>query len=822
MRVSKLSIGAVFLIGAVPAVYAQTGSDTMPNESRIEAVVIQGNTRKGTENNIINLQRKSVEVIERVGSTQLEKQGISNAATAVTKATGTQKQEGSGQIIIRGLGDRYNGTTMNGLVIPSDNPELKNINLEIFKTSIIEYIALDKVYHPRLSGDFGGANINIVSKEHIGRPYLKLGIGSAVNLQTFDKGNFKLQDGGPGFFGYKKASFDKGNPYTNYPFSTNWNFKNADNPFNSSMDIEGGVSFGKLSVFGYAGFDNSYVYSQGQEGWYDSTGDAMKRLEVERFTYSTNNTALLNLAYKFNGRNRIGFTSNFIHTSKQDARFFNGYMREIGGNVYINRGDNKITSTLINQLYGNHKFKDTWSADWGVGYNIMDSQRPDRLQNTIDQTNNIFITGSAINNHRYFDELNDKTLNGFLTLTKSFDNLKVNFGYNGLYKDRTFDNTTIGLNFTMQTTVDHNNVDGVINPANNGIIIYNTFRPDNSRYLPFNYSLEQNVQSGFVNLDYQFSDRLVVQAGGRFDYVNLNSNWDDSILGIGQKKQTYNKFLPALNAKYSLTDRQNIRLSASKTYTLPQPKELVPISYYDVTTNVYGNPNLRPSDNYNVDLKWEWFAKPGEVISLTAFGKYLLDPIARTTYSTAASSDMTYFNIANWGYVIGAEVELRKDLYDWDHSKFYTFLNATYMHSDQELKSEEEFIAENNGKVIQFNGQSNDKVQGVADLLANVNLGYHQKLGTGKASMDFVVTYSYVGKSLFALGTNMIGNFYENPVHLLDANLKFEFDRIGVGITARNLVNSENKIEQVIKGAGYTHRNYTKGRELGVSLSYKF
>src|SRR5690606_7000390 len=162
-----------FLIGAVPAVYAQTGSDTMPNESRIEAVVRQGNKRKGTENNIINLQRKSVEVIERVVSAQLEKEGTSKADTAEPKAPGTQKQEGSGQIIIRGLGDRYNGTTMNGLVIPSDNPELKNINLEIFKTSIIEYIALDKVYHPRLSGDFGGANINIVSKEHIGRPYLK-------------------------------------------------------------------------------------------------------------------------------------------------------------------------------------------------------------------------------------------------------------------------------------------------------------------------------------------------------------------------------------------------------------------------------------------------------------------------------------------------------------------------------------------------------------------------------------------------------------------------------------------------------------------------
>ena len=125
---------------------AQQKNDTVKSTKNIEGVIIQGSTKKGKESNLINLQRKSVEVIERVGSVQLEKQGVGDVATAVTKATGTQKQEGSGQIFVRGLGDRYNGTTLNGLEIPSDNPEFKNINLEIFKTSMIEYLSLDKVF----------------------------------------------------------------------------------------------------------------------------------------------------------------------------------------------------------------------------------------------------------------------------------------------------------------------------------------------------------------------------------------------------------------------------------------------------------------------------------------------------------------------------------------------------------------------------------------------------------------------------------------------------------------------------------------------------
>lgn len=819
MKAKTISISALFLCMSTTVLLAQNSRDTLKGEKKIDEVKIIGNTKKSSESNIISTQKKSVEVIERVGAVQLEKQGIGDVATAVTKATGTQKQEGSGQIIIRGLGDRYNSTTLNGLVIPSDNPEFKNINLEIFKTSIVEYISLDKVYNPRLSGDFGGANINIVSKEHSGKPYFKIGIGSSLNLQTFDR-TFKVQDGGPGFFGYKESTFNK----SGYPYKTNWNFKNADNPFNSNMEVEGGFGIGKLSVFGYAGFENSYAYSNGKEGFFDSTGSAIKDLNSERYTYNTNTTALLNLAYKFNSRNKIGFTSNFIHSSEQDARFFKGYMREIGLDVYINRGDNKITSTLINQLYGNHKIGETWTADWGLGYNFLSSKRPDRLQNTIDAENLILNTGSLVNNHRYFDDLTDNTLNGFLSVSKQFDNLKINAGYNGTHKERKFNNTTIGINrVNYSAQVDPDNIDAFINVLNDSNFTYGTFQDPSNKYVPFFYNFTQDIQSGYVNLDYKFGDKFIVQLGGRYDYVNIESKWNDIISRDGKKDKQYNKFLPALNAKYSINDKQNLRLSASKTYTLPQPKELVPIAYYDVTTNVYGNPNLYPSDNYNLDLKWELFPKSGEIFSITAFGKYIPNPIARTTFSTASSSDMTYFNIANWGYVFGAEMELRKDIYQWSNSKLYTFLNGTYMHSQQELKSEAEFAKENEEKVIAFNGQEKDAVQGVADFLANVNLGYNQKFGFEKSnSVDFVITYSYVGKSLFALGTNRVGNFYENPIHLLDTTIKFNIKQIGIGVTARNLINSENKIEQVNDAGSFTHKSYTKGRQIGLNLSYKF
>jgi hypothetical protein len=108
---------------------------------KLEDVVVKASAGgREKESALLLDQKKAVEIKQSIGAQEMARKGVSDVATAVTKTTGITKQEGSGNIFVRGLGDRYNSTTMNGLPIPSNDPEKKNINLEIFSTDIVEYV----------------------------------------------------------------------------------------------------------------------------------------------------------------------------------------------------------------------------------------------------------------------------------------------------------------------------------------------------------------------------------------------------------------------------------------------------------------------------------------------------------------------------------------------------------------------------------------------------------------------------------------------------------------------------------------------------------
>jgi len=107
----------------------------------LEEVKLKANTSKQKESALLMDQRKAVTIDQKIGVEELSKKGVSNVATALTKTTGISKQQGSGAIFVRGLGDRYNVTTLNGLPLPSNNPSNKNIDLNIFSTDIIEFIS---------------------------------------------------------------------------------------------------------------------------------------------------------------------------------------------------------------------------------------------------------------------------------------------------------------------------------------------------------------------------------------------------------------------------------------------------------------------------------------------------------------------------------------------------------------------------------------------------------------------------------------------------------------------------------------------------------
>lgn len=833
--------------------YAQEKNDTIKNEKKIEGVIIQGTTKKGSESNIISIQKKSVEVIERVGSVQLEKQGVGDVSVAVTKATGSQKQEGSGQIFIRGLGDRNNSTTINGLQVPSNDPLYKNIDLSIIKTDMIDFIGLEKVYNPKLWGDMSGANVDIVTKVYTGKPYFKVNLGSSVNFNAVQKNNFFLQDG-PSYFGFTKINQPSKNSIVNqgYVFKTSWKNQETNNPFNSSLNFDFGTNFkigeqGKLSIFGYGGFDNSYDYFKGTTGGsYDGQDNSLRIYDnAEEYRYTTNTTGVVNVNYKINSNHNINLSSNYIHTSEQKLGNYSGYNRDYYDNdpsqerfiTQQRRATYRINDLISNQLRGEHTLSEPLKISWNIGFNRLDSKRPDRQDNVTifdkQQNYSFFASSNPGANNRYYDQLLENDFVGDIHADYKIGDAKITLGYSGRYKDSDFKATQYNFRILpAQGTyfVDPNNYDTFFNLGNYQTGAYFdivTFRGDikyspETALVPQTFTSEMTNNAGYVNVDYKFSEKFTAQLGVRYENLMQKLTYNTAILQ-GKENRDYNKILPAFNLKYSLNDKHNLRLAGSKTYTTPLLLETAPFEYVDVDESTIGNVSNYPADNYNVDLKWEWFPKKNELISLTAFGKYIQNPLARVTINSSSNS-VSFMNVGDTGRVFGLEAEFRKDIYTTGNTRIYTFMNGTYLNTEQDLDTEK-VAKENQGSGFSASFiKDKDKLQGASEFLANANVGLEQKWGN-KNTMDFVVSYSYISDNIYALGFQNRGNMVDKAFSTLDATLKFKLGNgIGFSFTGRNLLNPYfTRIQDnPLTGNELISKKYKRGTGAGASISYEF
>jgi len=147
----------------------------------LDDVVVTTVARKDSEVALLLDQKKAVTVVESIGAEQLGRLGVSDASAATTKISGVSKSEGSGQIYVRGLGDRYLTTTLNGLPIPSDNVDKKNIDLGLFPTRFIENVSISKTFSPNNSADQASGNINIQSKNITSRSDFGVSFSGGAN-----------------------------------------------------------------------------------------------------------------------------------------------------------------------------------------------------------------------------------------------------------------------------------------------------------------------------------------------------------------------------------------------------------------------------------------------------------------------------------------------------------------------------------------------------------------------------------------------------------------------------------------------------------------
>lgn len=818
----------------------------------LDEVQIKATVSKEKESALLLEQKKAVSIKTTIGAQELSKKGVSDVATAVTKATGISKQEGSNNVYVRGLGDRYNSTTLNGLPLPSNNPSKKNINLDIFSTGIVKLIDINKIYNNQIYGDFGGANINIASKEHTGKPYLEVGLGSGVNSRAVGQDNFFLQDG-PGFWGFDNPTYPN-NPLTNYNFTTSWD-KKTKSPFNTNFSVRGGKKFNigeesSLSVFGTLAFNNGFKYKNGISRSVNGSSLIVTDYNYESFDYNTNTTGMLNVLYKLNSKHKLRYNTLYINSSNQSLDEYNGTINVFDnaseGGGFIRRSNFDRTNLLANQLLGNHKILDNYiDGEWGISFNKMNNIVPDRRQNMLVPQDNNNINGPKIvsdlassNNHRFYQNLDEKeyAFNGALNykFDKNKDevyNGKVTLGYSGKWKDVNFNATQFNfkINRTIaQPIIDVNNLDAYFsqNGLDNNYFDIVTFRGGSGIKTALNpqfYNGRQIISGIFGNIEYKFGDKLTANLGLKYEQIYQKIDFQTALDVIGGDIYFFEKeFLPNLAIKYTVNNKNNIKLAASKTYTLPQFKEKAPFQYEDVNEIKFGNPFLYFSTNYNFDLRWEMFPKSGEVISVTGFGKIIKNPINEIVVSSA-TNDISYVNTGE-AKVFGAEFEIRKEIFnhvreteteDFDNKLTFGF-NTSYMYHNQDVDKEK--VANETNLTINPTNRKNG-LTGASDLLINADVTYLKEFNKDQ-NLLITLAYNYFSDRIYALGVASRGNLVDQGVSTLDFIAKSKLsDRVNVGLSLKNLLNPTVTRTQEIQNISVL--SFKKGVNFGMSFSYK-
>ncbi|GFD71555.1 collagen-binding protein [Tenacibaculum sp. KUL113] len=809
----------------------------------LDEVKINATVSREKETALLLEQRKATVIKESIGAQELSKKGVSDAATATTKVAGVSKQEGSNKVYVRGLGDRYNTTTLNGLPLPSNDPRFKNISLELFGTDMIQNIGVSKTFSANLSGDVSGANIDLASKEHSGNSSINIGFSSSANTQTTGK-NFKTIDGA-NWFGIANSTKHKVTSLNVLPFTDNFTPNNTHAALNTSLSISGSKRFdinedSNLSMFLVGSFGNKYNFRNGTSINYlrndGSTGNRFT--SAKQYNYETSKMLMGNFIYKINNNHKVSYNSLFIHSNNQNIQDYFGKKPDVADSegVFANivlqtENQNRL---FVNQLLSEHKFGESIDLNLGATYNMVNNDEPNRKKNifVVNKNDNTikFASGAARNNSRYYHNLTEDDFAAKTSLIKYFGTrikdehkAKITLGYEFRNTVRDFRAIYFDYDLAAPTEVDPNNISQVLNQQSldNGVFRLKTgFGFGDNALDPFTYDADKMTNAAYAMLDYQITDKFFMNIGARYENIWMDVAWKTNLTNSttdngGPKKLRDNYILPSLNLKYDINDDNLLRLSASKTYTYPQFKEVAPFVYEGVDYQEEGNENLQPSTNYNLDFKWEMFPNRGELISATIFGKYIEDGINRIELNAASDNFFSFNNTGNTT-IYGAEIELRKQILnlsknnDEHDQNIKLGLNATYMNTNQTFNVTNQFNPTN----------SEEPTEGAAPFLLNTDISYNYK----KDNKETIATliFNYQGEKLYSIGSvNGLQSIYQKSIPTLDFVFKRQFNKkLGLKINAKNLLNPSYEMYRDVPNKLVT-KSFKRGIDFSLGLSYK-
>ncbi len=678
---------------------------------------------------------------------QIQNTGASSAVEAVQMVPGLSIEDGK-SVYVRGLGDRYSKTILNGMEIPGLDPDRNSVQMDIFPATIIDNITVYKTFTPNLSGDFTGGLVDITTTDFPARKtiYFKAGLG--YNTQaTFNKDYISYQGGKYDFLGFDDGTrampVSKTQKFSD-PVMGDASLTRATNSFGKVMATEKSTNFlnqnyafslgdrfvkqrkekselnyGYNFVLNYRNTHRFYQDAEFSEYRKDpnSSVTELYRDRTSKGDVAENNvlwTALLGQSVSFK-QSKIALTLFHTQNGMSSASNLRQINSESNPATLVKQNLTFTQRSVSNlNLNGRHFIGNSrkWKLDWKISPTYSKIDDPDIrstvLEEVTDANGDVSYgltqsVGAEI--RRIYRNLSEFNVSGRFDLTYSFnqwDSLKseISFGALNTFKHRNYE--VYDFIFDVEDPFRYSNDPDWYFQTDN---IWNTTTDrgtyvQGERQLANSFEASQNVTGAYVMNDLPLTKRFKATYGVRVERAVNHYTGQNNVGNVKYNNEVVLdeiNVLPSINLVYKIEKKgdsthlkkfTNIRAGYSSTVARPSFKEKSISQIYDpIQGRRYnGNIDLKQTSIHNLDLRWEYFYGRTELISVSAFYKRFIDPI-EVIANVAAPNEVQPINagIAN---LYGAEIEIRKAVgfAQNDNIRFVVGSNLTLVYSQIDMR----------------------------------------------------------------------------------------------------------------------------------------
>lgn len=816
-----------------------------PQAIEVDAITVIASRDAGSDVALLGDRLRAAAVVDAIGAAQIARSPDGDAAAALRRVPGVTVVDGK-YVYVRGLGDRYGATTLNGAPLPSPEPDRKVVPLDLVPASFLESVVAAKTYSPDQPGDHAGGLVEIRTRDFAGARTFEVSASLGFDTEATFADGLGHPGGRFGFLGIGTgartlpAALPGDVPLQSLArpelervgeaFSGAWgptpHRLPPDHGFGLAFGRDFGIGGRRLAVLGTIGQSTHYTHREGQiERALSASGGAEPVVDFvgNASTRSVSLGGLLHLGLELSRGGRLSLDAIVNRTAEDEARVLEGFNLDTNADQRNLRLRYLAQSLVGSQLSGEHRLGGAGGAElrWRAAYSVAERYEPDTREMLYRRVaDGRFLWENFIQSGSIFHQDMDETgvaggVDLRIPVPVAARAMSLSLGAAADLRNRTAH--TRRLRFVPVGNVPESvralPPDRLLTPETIGPDGFElrdaTFRTDN-------FDAAYRVIAAYAMVDAEPVPRLRVQAGARIEgaeqTVTPRDLFDLGLEPVAGARLETTDVLPALNLTLTLAERMNLRAGVSRTLARPQLRELAPFSYADYAGGhlVLGNTLLERSRITNLDLRWEWAPRADAIVSVSAFLKRFDDPIEALVLPSTELKK-TWVN-ASSAANRGVEIEFRSSLAPIGIDALTVNANLTLVRSSVRTGGLVRYFDAGQPQTTTL-PERERALQGQSPYVVNLGVSYlHPSLGASATLL-----YNRFGRRIDAVGSALLPDVFEEARGQLDFVMDQPIGRgVSVKFAANRLLGNVVRFTQ----GGDVVRRYDAGRTFSLSASW--